>query len=101
MKEHDRKTSKRESKRKEDERETEKQTKLISNLFLQYIKECGKIKIANWKQFKNNVKTAAKNSLRQRVLQMSLRQFSGDNYRKKLHRKTGKVHEMSEFPACH
>ena len=97
MKEHDRKTEK----RKEDKREAEKQTKLIFNLFLQFIKECGKIKIANWKQFKNNVKTAAKNSLRQRVLQWSWRQFSGDNYRKKLHRKTGKVHEMSEFPACH
>ena len=97
MKEHDRKTEK----RKEDKRKTEKQTKLIFNLFLQFIKECGKIKIANWKQFKNNVKTAAKNSLRQRVLQWSWRQFSGDHYRKKVHRKTGKVREMSEFPACH
>ena len=57
MKEHDRKTEKKKKKK----RETEKQTKLIFNLFLQFIKECGKIKIANWKQFKNNVKTAAKN----------------------------------------
>lgn len=97
MKEHDRKTEK----RKEDKREAEKQTKLIFNLFLQFIKECGKIKIANWKQFKNNVKTAVKNSVIQRVLQWSLRQFSGDKNRKKLHRKTGKVREMSEFPACH
>ena len=50
MKEHDRKTEK----LKEDKRETEKQTKLIFNLFLQFIKECGKIKIANWKQFEES-----------------------------------------------
>lgn len=36
--------------------------KQFFNLFLQFGKECDKIKIANWKQFKNNAKTATKNN---------------------------------------